>query len=147
MRELFALEIWETAGHKPNQVLYRSDLYLTREIATAAFLDLETGEAFTALYTVQNNENPPFTFAADSVEGVAPYLIDDYWQAYKTGNHEVVEAINSLLAWVKGEQKDWHKVVQFEFGIQSFVAHWDKGFGDSITCQLKVDNNKESNNA
>ena len=128
MTEVFALEIWNIESGVPYTVLYRSDLYLTKEQALKAFCDKETGEAFTALYDLQNWRDSPFQISIDEKEGTAPYLIDDYWQAYHDGNQEIIEIVDGLIAWVQGEESlrtEYFNLWPFEFGVQNFTLHTD----------------------
>jgi hypothetical protein len=106
MKEYFGLEIYEMSKHAPPRIWYRSDLYPTREKAEEAFLDLETREAFAALDCIQSAEDPPFQFDGEHTD------IDDYFNAYLMGVQEIVEVIDNLLAWVRGERED----SLFEFG-------------------------------
>ena len=117
MKEYHALEIYEMSKHAPPRVWYRSDLYPTREMATKAFLDLETYEAFAALDCIQGAEDPPFSFDGEYGD------IDDYAKAYEDGVPEIVEIIDNLLAWVKEEKEEWVEEYWIEFGIQNFNVH------------------------
>jgi hypothetical protein len=117
MKEYHALEIYEMSKHAPPRTWYRSDLYITREKAKKAFLDLGTYEAFAALDCIQGAEDPPFQFDGEYED------IDDYAKAYEDGVPEIVEIIDNLLAWIKEEKEEWVKTHWIEFGIQNFNVH------------------------
>jgi len=117
MKEYHALEIYEMSKHAPPRTWYRSDLYPTRKKAKKAFLDLETYEAFTALYCIQGAEDPPFQFDGKYED------IDDYAKAYEDGVPEIVQIIDDLLAWVKKKKEEWVEKYWIEWGIQNFHVH------------------------
>ena len=119
MTDLYALEIYEMHKHSPSRMLCRTDLYTSGEKAKEALLDIETRTVFTFLYDVQFADDPPFSFDGEYDD------IDDYANAYFAGTEEIVDAINSLFAWIKGEREDWVEEYWLDFGIQRYVAHLD----------------------
>ena len=119
MIDLYALEVWEESKHAPSRVLCRTDLYTSREKAKEALLDVNTRTVFTFLYDVQFADDPPFSFEGDLDD------IDDYANAYFDGAEDVVDAVDSLFAWIKGERKEWVEKYWLEFGFQRFTAHID----------------------
>jgi len=122
MIDLYALQIWEVCEHSHARILYTSDLYETREKTKMAILDLETREAFTAIWEIQQAENPLFQFEA-SDSSKSPFLIDDYAKAYFDGDPEIVHAVDSMCKWIGGEKTEWLTDCTLEFGYQNFTAH------------------------
>jgi len=120
MKEFFALEIWEEDKYIHARILYRSDLYPSTEKLKEAFLNLDTKEAFIALRDVADTLDVPFSLADE--EHADPDT-DDYANAYFDGKPEVVKAVNDLLAWIKGERKEWIENPWIEFGVQKFTVH------------------------
>jgi len=121
MKEYYALEIWEEDKHIHARILYRSDLYPSTEKLKEAFLNLDTKEAFTALQDVADAlSDVPFNLENEEQDDPGT---DDYANAYFDGNSEIVKAVNDLLAWVKGEKKEWLATHWIELGVQKFTAH------------------------
>jgi hypothetical protein len=119
MTELYALEIVEMSKHAPSRVLCRTDLYTSEEKAKEALLNVNTRTVFAFLYDLHFADDPPLSFEGDYDD------IDDYANAYFDGVEEVVDAVNSLFAWIKGEQKEFVEEYWLEFGMHRFVAHLD----------------------
>ena len=117
MKELHALEVWEASKHAPPRTLCRTALYESREQAKEALLDVNTHTVFGFLYDVQFADDPPL-----SLEGVYDQP-EDYAKAYFDGVQEVVDAVNSLFAWIKGEREEWIEQYWLEFGITAFRAY------------------------
>ena len=120
MIDLYALEICEMHKHTPPRVVSRSDLYTSEEKAKEAVLDVNTRTIFVVLYDLQFSDESPFSFDGDYND------IDDYANAYFDGVEEIVDAVNTLFAWLKGEREELSEASWLEFGIWRFVAHLDQ---------------------
>jgi hypothetical protein len=118
-KEFYALEIYEDSKYAPPHVWCRTDLFPSKEKAKEALLDVNTRTAFTCLYDSQFMEESPNLFEGNYDD------IDDYANAYFDGVEEVVYAVNSLFAWIRGERESWNGALGLEFGFSRFTAHVD----------------------
>jgi len=149
MQEYYAIEILDIADNpSPKQVLCRSALYQTREKVLEAFRDLDTKEVFSFLRQFDDIAGGPIhptLWKFEEGREETKLTIDDYAIAYHGGVSKIVEAVNNLLAWVKGERDTWFEPERYDlqFVYSTFLVQSpEESVQETITDIRKFAHNR-----